>query len=141
MQEDTLSPDKITRNTLWQTYDGRIIPIKNLEDSHILNLLNYLTNKIKGLKKDIKNSNNKYIKNIFQTASDKSQAVLKVIDKEIDRRKLDRSLVAGDKTLPFQDKNGNWMEWKTGSPLPTKIPQSIDFINPLKEKIDCKLKC
>ncbi len=131
MDEDTF--EEFSRETVWGTYDGREIPIKDLEDTHILNLLLYLGRRISNIKKEMENIDKDNI--LYEIKSEKlckNESILKVINEEIDLRGLDRNRVANGKSLPFK-KDGKWMIWKEGDPRPTPIPNSIDFIKPIGE--------
>ena len=135
--------DFFTRESEWEQYDGNQTPIKNLNDAHILNLLGYLSRKIKKLKDTLKDYQNNNISNLAflnKKGLEKNLIILKVINEEIDIRKLDRSKADGEKSLPFK-KNGVWMEWLKNSPRPTPVPLSIAFINPIEDKVkNLKLK-
>lgn len=132
---------EFTRETKWRTYDGSEIPVKDLEDSHILNLLGYIgrsvTNyhkQIEDLSDDLSNEYNAWMLDLKQSHLDKNLTILNVINEEIELRDLDRSKADGEHSLPFK-KDGVWMEWKKGSPLPTQVPSSIDFISPVEDRV------
>jgi len=124
--------EKFTRETKWRTYDGREIPIKDLKDTHVLNLLNYTWRNVEKYKKHLEEGDktNEFIIEIRQERYYKSLEMYNLINAEIELRRLDRSKVAGGKNLPFK-KDGQWLIWKEGDRLPTPIPNSIDFIKPL----------
>jgi len=125
--------EPFTRESLWGTYDGRRIPIKELEDSHILNLIDFVERKVEKAAGYLEESDgNSILFEIKQERLDKQKEILKVINEEVDLRKLDRSKVADGKRLPFK-KDGVWMEWRKGEPRPTPIPNSINFIKPIGE--------
>jgi hypothetical protein len=130
-----MEDEEYTRDTLWRTYDGRELPIRELEDSHILNLLNYIGRKYDLAKQYLAEADPKddIMLEIRQERFDAQESLLNVINTEIDLRGLDRNRVADGKSLPFK-KDGRWMEWKKGDPRPTPIPNSIDFIKPIGEE-------
>jgi len=121
-----------TRESIWRTHDGRDLAFKDLEDSHILNLIEFMKNNVAKAEKALENSSNEFLLEIRTERLNKNKSMLKVINEEVDLRKLDRSKVANGKRLPFK-KEGVWVEWKKGEPRPTPIPNSIDFIKPIGE--------
>ena len=123
------------RDTLWRTYDGRELPIRELEDTHILNLLNYIGRRVDKSKKALDELDSSEVLGYGYREHRLlgNKAMLNVIKQEIAIRDLDVSRVAGGKNLPFK-KDGNWMIWKEGDRLPTQIPNSIDFIKPIGEE-------
>jgi len=128
-----MDDDIFTRDSLWGTYDGRRIPIKDLEDTHILNLIDFVGRKVEKAEENFKDcTGNEFVLEIRADRLEREKTILKVINEEVDLRKLDRSKVANGKRLPFK-KEGIWMEWKKGEPRPTPIPNSIDFIKPIGE--------
>jgi len=123
-----------TRESLWGTYDGRRIPIKELEDSHVLNLIDFVERRVEKIEKSLKDAaGQEFVLEIRAEKLNKEKNILKVINEEVDFRKLDRSKVANGKRLPFK-KEGVWMEWRKGERRPTPIPNSIDFIKPIGEE-------
>jgi len=130
-----------TRETEWGTYDGRKIPIKDLEDSHILNLLGYIGRRVNNYRKqleelqeDLSSEYSVRMVELKQSRIDKNLVILNVINEEIEIRNLDRSKAAGEHSLPFK-KDGVWMEWKKDCPRPTPIPASIDFMSPIEDRV------
>lgn len=124
-----------SRETLWGTYDDRELPIKDLEDSHILNLLTYLGKRVLLLESGLSSLDRTKEETLYNIKSNRlriNKRLLEVINEEIDLRGLDRDLVSGGKPLPFK-KDGRWMIWKDGDRAPTPIPNSIDFIKPINE--------
>jgi hypothetical protein len=134
-----------TREDTWRTYDGTVKPIKDLEDSHILNLIAYTAYKLEGYvsyleELDPENDPEDMYGiqyEMRQRRVSKYTAIHQVIQEEVDLRNLDRSLVSEGKRLPFK-KDGKWMIWKKGDKAPTEVPQSIDFIKPLGDEIQCR---
>ena len=122
----------ITRDTLWGTHDGRRVAFKDMEDTHLLNMLGFLGRRIEKIKNDIKDfpEMDPDTLSFLCCKLTLNEDMLKVVDGEVDSRKLDRSLVADGKSLPFK-KGDDWYIWKKGDSKPTKIPNSIDFIKPL----------
>ena len=47
---------EITRDTYWTTYNGAQVKIRNMEDSHLLNVILYLTQRLKKAKISLKDS-------------------------------------------------------------------------------------
>jgi len=132
---------RFTRESEWRTHDGRKIPIKDLDDSHVLNLLNYMERSVNKSRKQIEkldeDTNGEYPFSkirFIQNLLDKNLVKLNVINEEIELRNLDRSKSDGGHGLPFK-KNGVWVEWKKGFSRPTPIPASIDFINPIEDRV------
>jgi len=133
--------EEYSRETIWKSYDGSEKPIKDLEDSHILNLIDYTARR---LEKEVAyleslDPNDEDELDLYeirkeqrQERVDRAKAIHQIIQEEAEMRNLDRSLVANGKRLPFK-KDGKWMIWKEGDRLPTEVPQSIDFIKPLPE--------
>lgn len=144
MENKSISEDdkfEFTRETKWGTYDGRRIPIKDLEDSHILNLLGYVGRRVTNYRKqleelseDLSSEFNVRMAELKQKHIDKNLIILNVINEEIEIRNLDRSKAEGEDSLPFK-KNGVWMEWKKDCPRPTPIPASIDFMSPIEDRV------
>jgi len=135
-EKETLETEyTYTRNSTWETYDGRKSPIKDLEDTHILNLVNFMSRRVKKAEESVKEEIDKIdsidlIINMRKKRLSKNQQVLKVILEEVELRNLDLTKIASGKSLPFK-KDGRWWQWKEGDPRPTPIPNSIDFIKPL----------
>jgi len=130
-----------TRDSKWGIYDGRKIPIKDLEDSHILNLLGYLGRRVNNyreqveeLRKDLSLEYSVLLADLKQRHVEKNLVILNVINEEIEIRNLDRSKADGEHSLPFK-KDGVWMEWKKDFPRPTPIPSSIDFMSPIEDRV------
>lgn len=132
------SYDEYSRETIWGSHDGRELPIKELEDSHILNLLTYIGKRKSRIEDSIKEIDPVININLYEykiSALNRNKSLLKVINEEIDLRGLDIKLVEGGKPLPYKI-GGRWYIWKDGDPRPTLIPNSIDFIKPLDGKED-----
>ena len=147
MEKENIKEDDgfiFNRESEWGTYDGRKVKIKDMEDSHVLNLLSYIGRRVSSIQdqmntylKDGVTGGNEYESMMYavkQDCLDKNLKILNVINEEIDIRDLDRSKVEGEKSLPFK-KDGIWMEWKKDAPRPTPVPSSIDFISPLEDRV------
>lgn len=81
---------EITRETYWTTYNGSQVKIRHMQDSHLLNIIFHLTERLKKAKISIRES-----------------PILKVLKKEA---KL-RFLKLTKKSLPFLDDNDQWKIW------------------------------
>jgi hypothetical protein len=84
--------DKVSQDSLWTMYDGTQVKFKDLESSHLLNIL--------GLRKY------RLHKVGRKLAEDPSSRFLLKIAND---RKLDLKLI--DTPTPFQDENGDWKIW------------------------------
>jgi len=132
---------KYSRETIWRTYDDRQLPIKDLEDNHILNLINQINQRINSLKKYLKELRESVNSDEYSLVAIKFEMnlekynlnleLLDVIHEEVKIRNLDISKVKNSKNLPFKNRDGEWMLWKEEVKRPTLIPNSIDFIKPL----------
>lgn len=81
---------EITRETYWTTYNGSQVKIRHMQDSHLLNVIFHLTERLKKARIPIKDSPS-----------------LKVLKKEA---KL-RGLKLTKESLPFLDDNDQWKIW------------------------------
>ena len=127
-----------TRESKWSSYDGTEVPIKDLEDTHILNLIEFTYNNIIKAQESVANyvcDGSDYSASKLELRVERlefKKQVHEVINAEVELRGLDLSRVSDGKRLPFL-KNGEWMVWKKGERSPTAIPKSIDFIKPVKD--------
>lgn len=86
----------VSRESEWCTYDGRWIAIKDMEDTHVANLLKHL---------DVYSRNHPYIKILLE------ESELRGLTKEF----LDRA------DIPFKDPDGDWMLWDYKKLQPIKV--------------------
>jgi len=125
----------ISRDMFWKSYDGRKNKIRDLEDTHILNLHNFIGRKVeesfnywKNSDEDLDEERKIYREGVYE----KYKAIFNIILQEIEIRNLDIEKVANGQSLPFK-KDGIWMHWPKGSSNPVPLPNSYKFIMDMKD--------
>ena len=127
---------EISRDTKWGSYDGRVKRIKDLEDTHVLNLVGYTRKRIKKLEVIIQE---KMDNELFESANylketlEIQKKLEEVFREEVKLRKLEITPAAEEGIIPFRDKDGNLMRWSYENNSPYKIPNSVRFIKKVSD--------
>ena len=79
----------ITKDTVWTTRDGRKIKLKDLEDTHLSNLIDFL--------------NNSY-------SSNKNNIMLIVLNEIVAERGLQKEFLNRSQ-IPYKNQNNKWEIW------------------------------
>jgi len=125
--------EKTTRESYWGSYDGRKTKIKDLDDTHILNLVGFLTKRVKKYKEDtkrLKEENNPFYKYV-KDATKQQNDVLKVIKEEVKLRGLKITKEAREGAIPFKN-NNKLMKWDYERNRPYEVPKSVRFVKKVK---------
>lgn len=132
--------DVYSRYTPWHNYEGVVRPIKELEDSHILNISVYLRTKraknedyLNKLKLREKEESNEFVQERWQSRLDSVNAQINVIDDEITLREVDPSLL-DEGEIPFKNKKGEDMIWYEGDKSPQHIRNTWKYLKSLGEE-------
>jgi len=137
----TIDGTIFTRNTLWRNYEGISKPVKELADSHILNITVYLNDKLeKNLKKRDELLSEKkdpleleLLLEIYEGSISRNKKLLELIEDEVSLRELDKSVLDGG-VLPFFNKSGNKMFWERGEKSPQAISNAYEYMKLLEEE-------
>ena len=132
--------DEITRDTECGSYDGSLQQIKDLEDTHILNISVYLEDKLEKYeqrKKQLLDEEDPFdLRDIKIERYDEliktCLAFIGIIKDEIELRELDIALVK-EGPIPFKDKNGRDMEWSVDEGKPMRVSNTLKYLKNLTE--------
>jgi len=133
---------KVTRESKWESYDGERKPLKDLDDTHLLNLMGFLEHRIKGRNKSLDDlSEDTYLytrlKEIRLEGLSSDTAFLKVVLELIEQRGLVITDSAKNARIPIKDKKtGKWIILDRETTERIEIPKSIIFVQNLMKKED-----
>ena len=85
-----------TRDTPWQSYNGKITKVSDLEDTHLVNIINHLTK------------------------MDKMPAFVLFLYEEVNLRGLTKAFVDRAE-IPHKNEAGDWMLWDYSKNYPVKV--------------------